>query len=77
LFVIADPVLHCRDHNFGDSLQRQMAIAADKVEQTLFSKFTKFVFRLGYAITESDEDVAPRESHFLFFEHDLRKESDY
>src|ERR1019366_9224928 len=51
LFVVADPVLDRGGDNFGDALERQMAIRTHQLEQPFLAKLAIIVFRFGYAVS--------------------------
>ena len=76
LLVFADPILHSSNHDFGNSLQRKVAAAADQLQQALLAKLSEFIFRFRHAVAVSHEDIARGKMHFLFFENNFRKQPD-
>src|SRR5260221_1631749 len=63
----ANPVLDGGDGVFGDPGQRQVAIGGYSLNQALFAELSKFIFRLGDAVTERDENISWIQLHSFFF----------
>src|ERR1700681_3538525 len=66
LFVVADPVFDSDGDNFGDALQRQMAILAHQLDQPLLAELAIIVFRLRHPIAVSHQHIAWAELHGRF-----------
>src|SRR3984893_45776 len=66
LFVVADPVVDGDGNNFGDALQRQMAILAHQLDQPLLTKLAIIVFRLAHPIAVSHQHTACSELYSRF-----------
>src|SRR6185437_14948349 len=49
LLVFADPILHSGNHDFGNSVECEMPVAADQLQKTLLAKLSEFIFWLGDA----------------------------
>src|SRR6516162_9789879 len=63
----ADPILYGRNHMLRDPCERQVTMGSNGFDQAIFAELSKFIFRLGNAVTKSDENIAGIEFHGLFF----------